>query len=81
MLEFTLSPTLLGHTRFAFSPLVEVGASLRLLGLPQRGHPHQPWIMRARTELDGSVDMALLAAACPPSRWPPDYLFAPRSHR
>ncbi|MEP6631412.1 MAG: DUF5937 family protein [Lapillicoccus sp.] len=77
MLEFTLSPALLGHTRFAFSPLAEVGASIRLLGLPQKGHVHQPWIMRARTELDGAVDMALLAAACPPSRWPPDYLFAP----
>lgn len=77
MLEFALSPALLGNTRFTFSPLAEVGGSIRLLGLPRAGHPHQPWIKKVRAELGDSVDMTLLTAACPPSRWPPDYLFAP----
>lgn len=72
-----MSPALLGNTRFSFSPLAEVGASIRLLGLPQSGHPHQPWVQRVRSELAESVDMEMLSAACPPSRWPPDYLFAP----
>lgn len=77
MLKFTLSPALLGNTRFTFSPLVEVGASISLLGLPRTGHPHQPWIQHVRNELVGVVDMELLTAGCPPSRWPPDYLFTP----
>lgn len=77
MLEFTLSPALLGNTRFTFSPLAEVGGSIRLLGVPRVGHPHQPWIRQVRPELTDCVDMQLLAAVCPPSRWPPNYFFAP----
>lgn len=77
MLEFTINPALLGNTRFTFSPLAEVAASIRLLALPWAAHPHQPWIRRTRQDVDGVVDMGLLSVACPPSRFPPDYLFAP----
>lgn len=76
MLDFTLSPALLGNTRFTFSPLVELGSSLRLLGMPRTGHPHQRWIQAVRSQLPGAVDMELLGAVCPPTRWPPDFLFA-----
>ncbi len=77
MLDFTLSPALLGNTRFTFSPLIEVGSSLRLLGMPRTGHPHQRWVKAVRSQLPGAVDLDLLMAVCPPTRWPPDFLFAP----
>ena len=85
MLLFELSPDLLGRVRFAFSPMAEVGASLRLLGSPQVDHVHLPWVRRTRAELDeadragrgAAADLAVLTAVCPPGRWAPDVFFTP----
>ena len=76
MLEFRLTANVLGNTRFAFSPLAEVGASLRLLAQPRPAHPHSPWLRRVRPLLD-DVDMELLLALVPQSRWAPDFLYPP----
>ena len=74
MIEFQLTASVLGNTRFAFSPLAEVGASLRLLAQPRPAHPHSPWLRQVRPLLD-DVDMELLLAFVPQSRWAPDFLY------
>ena len=74
MIEFRLTANVLGNTRFAFSPLAEVGASLRLLAQPRPAHPHSPWLQQVRLLLD-DVDMELLLALVPQSRWAPDFLY------
>lgn len=76
VIEFRLSVDVLGNTRFAFSPLAEVGSSLRLLGSPHAGHVHQPWLREVRERLQ-DVDLDLLCAVAPPGRWAPDFLFPP----
>ena len=48
VIEFRLTADVLGNTRFAFSPLAEVGASLRLLAQPRPAHPHRPWLRQVR---------------------------------
>lgn len=68
MITFELSPDVLGHTRFAFSPLGEATYSLRLLGSPNPASVHMPWLRRARESLAG-VDLALLMAVAAPGRW------------
>lgn len=78
MIEFQLSHDVLGSTRFAFSPLAEVAASLGLLARPQPAHLHAPWLQRVRPLLD-EVDMELLLALVPKSRWAPAFLY-PRAH-
>lgn len=77
MITFVLSPSVLGHTRFAFSPLTEVTMSLRLLGLPHPAHIHAPWLRHARTRV-GEVDMELLMGFAPAGRWLASFL-APHS--
>lgn len=74
MIEFQLSVDVLGNTRFAFSPLAEVGSSLRLLGEPQPAHLHGPWLRRVRDRL-GDVDLDLLLAITPPGKWAPAFLY------
>ena len=76
MIDFRLSLDALGHTRFAFSPLAEVAASLRLLGSPHVQHLHLPWVRETRPRL-ADVDLRLLTAIAPPGRWVPDFLFLP----
>ena len=41
-------PDLLGHTRFAFSPIAEVASALHLLACPQPAGVHQRWVREAR---------------------------------
>ena len=74
MIEFRLTADVLGNTRFAFSPLAEVGASLRLLAQPRPAHPHSPWLRQVRPLLD-DVDIELLLALVPQSRWAPGFLY------
>lgn len=74
VIDFELSVDVLGNTTFAFSPLAEVGSSLRLLGEPQPAHLHGPWLHEVRGRLD-AVDMELLLGVAPPGKWAPDFLF------
>lgn len=74
MIEFKLSIDVMGNTRFAFSPLAEVGSSLRLLGEPRPAHLHGPWLRQVRERLAG-LDLDLLLAIAPPGKWAPNFLF------
>jgi DNA-binding transcriptional ArsR family regulator len=76
VLVFRLGPDLLGHTRFAFSPIAEVASALHLLACPQPAGVHHPWVREAR-ESTVDVDLPLLTALVPPSRFLPDFLFQP----
>ncbi|WP_188111112.1 ArsR/SmtB family transcription factor [Nocardioides antri] len=77
-MRFKLSVDLLGNTRFGYSPLAEVASSVRLLGSPQIGHIHQPWLREVRSSL-ADIDLALLCGVAPPGRWAPSFLFTPSS--
>lgn len=74
MIEFRLSVDVLGNTRFGFSPLAEVGSSLRLLGEPQPAHLHGHWLRQVRDRLR-DVDLELLLAITPPGKWAPAFLY------
>lgn len=74
MIRFRLTPDVLGRVRFAFSPLAEVGASLKLLADPPFMHLHDPWLRRVRGALSGP-DLDLLLAVCPPGPGAPRFLF------
>lgn len=74
MIRLQLSTSAVGETCFGFSPLAEVAASLRLLGAPQPGHVHAPWLRTVRPAL-ADVDLELLHAIAPPGRWATRFLF------
>jgi DNA-binding transcriptional ArsR family regulator len=74
VIQLKLSVDVLGNTRFAFSPLAEVGQSLRLLGEPRPHHLHNPWLRQVRGRLEG-VDLDVLLAVAPPGKWAPDFLY------
>jgi DNA-binding transcriptional ArsR family regulator len=76
VLTFRLGPDLLGHTRFAFSPIAEVASALHLLAGGQPSGVHQPWVRAARVAAR-DVDLPLLTALVPCGRWLPDFLFQP----
>ena len=75
MIEFHLSVDALGKTRFAYSPLAEVGCSLRLLGEGRHAYVMLPWLRDVREPLQ-RLDFDLLQTLAPPGRWAPDFLFA-----
>lgn len=75
MITIRLTPDVLGRVRFAFSPLAEVGASLKLLADPPSMHLHDPWLRRVRGALS-EPDLDLLLAVCPPGPGAPSFLFA-----
>lgn len=50
MIAFSLSPALLGRTRFAFSLLAETAAAMHLLASPTVCTIHQPWLRLAQTD-------------------------------
>lgn len=77
-MTFDLDADDLSRTRFAFSPLWEVVASLRVLADPAAHALHLPWAERARSRL-GRYDSALLAALVPPRGYLPDFLTPPPS--
>ena len=74
VIDFKLSVDVLGNTCFAFSPLAEVGSSLRLLGEPRPAHLHSPWLRQVRDRL-GGVDIDLLLGVAPPGKWAPSFLY------
>jgi DNA-binding transcriptional ArsR family regulator len=75
MIDFQLSVTALGNTRFAYSPIGEVGSSLRLLGSPRRGYVMRPWLVDVAGQLS-SAPMDLLEAVAPPGKFAARFLFA-----
>jgi hypothetical protein len=74
VIDLELSVDVLGNTTFAFSPLAEVGSSLRLLGEPRPAHLHSPWLRQVRDQL-ADVDLGLLLAVAPPGNWAPAFLY------
>lgn len=80
MIRFRLSPDVLGTVRLAISPLVEVGASLRLLTSPRPPAVHRRWLRRVSAEL-GRVDLELLLAVAPPDGPPLAAMFPPARGR
>lgn len=76
MVAFQLSPDMLVHTRFAFSPITEAASALHLLASPPTGSIHLPWIERAR-ENTSDLDLSVLTAMVPPGSLFPDFLYTP----
>lgn len=76
MVAFRLSPDVLGQTRFAFSPLAEVGSALAVLHECRAGSVHQRWIDHARRTAT-HVDMALLEGLVARRAWFPSFLYQP----
>jgi len=68
----------LSHLRFAFSPLWETVASLRVLQAPGRHALHLPWANQARAAVRAAdLDLTLLLALVPPTTYIPDFLTPP----
>ncbi len=65
----------LASTRFAFSPLAEVGLSLYLISGGEVKGLHQAWYEEVKPALSG-VDMELLCAVVPRRGLLGDFLFA-----
>jgi hypothetical protein len=64
----------LAKTRFAYSPLAEVGESLYLLSSGSIYGLHRGWYADAAPRLR-AVDMELLISLVPPRPWIADFLF------
>lgn len=76
MITLSLTPQDLTQVRFAFSPLWEVVASLRVLRAPDRHALHLGWARRTR-EVVSPNDLAVLFALVPPQGYVPDFLTPP----
>ena len=75
MIAFRLSLTALGHTRFGYSPLGEVAASLRALNNKHAEALIRPWRREVGASLD-KMDLTLLSAVAPQGFNSPDFLYA-----
>lgn len=76
MLEWAFTPKDVARTRFAFSPLWELVASLRTLRDPARQAVHLPWMRAVRPRLR-SLDLTELLALVPVEGYFPDFLTPP----
>jgi len=66
------------HLRFAFSPLWETIASLRVLQAPGRHAVHLPWATEARAAIQAvGHDLSLLFALVPPTGYIADFITPP----
>ncbi len=74
MIQVRLTVSDLARTRFAYSPLAEVGESLYLLSSGSIYGLHRGWHADVAPRL-GSVDMELLLSVVPPRPWIADFLF------
>jgi DNA-binding transcriptional ArsR family regulator len=75
VIEFRLSVEALGRSRFAYSPLGELGSSLRVLWSPHVGFVLQPWRRAVETRLR-TTNLELLRGICPPGGFAPNFMFA-----
>jgi DNA-binding transcriptional ArsR family regulator len=74
MMRVVWGPTDLTHTRFSYSPLVEITESLWLLHSRRSARHHQWWLCRAPEQF-ASADGALLRALVPARPATADFLF------
>ncbi len=74
VIQVRLTVSDLARTRFAYSPLAEVGESLYLLSSGSMYGLHQGWYADVAPRL-GAVDMDLLLSVVPPRPWIADFLF------
>lgn len=74
--EFDFTSADLARLRFAFSPVSEAVASLRMLQDPARHALHLPWIRAVRPRLAG-LDLRLLYALVPLGPYYTDFLTPP----
>jgi DNA-binding transcriptional ArsR family regulator len=77
-IRITLSADDLAEIRFAFSPMWELGMSIKkALADPSKHALHLPWVTQARRDLDGH-DVSLLLDLIPDdAHWVPDFLTPP----
>ncbi|WP_310737900.1 ArsR/SmtB family transcription factor [Microbispora sp. H10949] len=74
--EWRFTPDDVARLRFAFSPMWELVASLRVLRAPARHSPHLPWLRAVQPRLRG-LDLTDLFALVPLSGYLPDFLTPP----
>jgi len=76
MVTLHLGPEDVANVRFAISPLMELGNSVRALDHPEAKALHLPWVAATR-ELVADVDLALLRALQPRKAYTPDFVSPP----
>jgi hypothetical protein len=76
MIEWMFAPDDLARLRFAFSPMWELVASLRVLRAPDRHSLHLPWLRAVRPRL-GALDLSELYALVPVRGYIADFLTPP----
>jgi DNA-binding transcriptional ArsR family regulator len=74
MIELVLAHADLARVRFAHSPIHELVTSLLVLQDPSRRPMYGDWLSSVRPRLDG-LQLELLTALAPPSRYLPAFLF------
>jgi len=74
MIELVLAHADLARVRFAHSPIHELVTSLLVLQDPSRWPMYGDWLSSVRPRLDG-LQLELLTALAPPSRYLPAFLF------
>ena len=81
VLELAFTARDLAHVRFAFSPLWEVVASVRVLKAATEHPLHQPWVERTRARLaDSRLDWGMLSDLVPvPTRFIAGFVCPPPS--
>ncbi|WP_371785353.1 ArsR/SmtB family transcription factor [Streptosporangium subroseum] len=73
--ELAFSASDLAQTRFAVSPMWEVGTSFRLLSSGSAHPVHRPWLEQVRPRVAAAgLDRGWLAELIPPSGYVPDFL-------
>ncbi|REE99473.1 ArsR/SmtB family transcription factor [Thermomonospora umbrina] len=76
MIEYVFTPDDVARVRFAFSPLGELVASLRVLADPSRHALHLPWVRAVTPRLQG-LGLGPLRALVGPVGYIPDFLTPP----
>ncbi|SEF44419.1 Helix-turn-helix domain-containing protein [Thermomonospora echinospora] len=76
MIEYLFTPDDVARVRFAFSPLGELVASLRVLADPSRHALHLPWVREVTPRLEG-LPLEPLRALVGPVGYIPDFLTPP----
>jgi hypothetical protein len=76
MITLQLGPEDVANVRFAISPLMELGNSVRALDHPEAKALHLPWVAATRERVAG-VDLALLRALQPAKAHTPDFVNPP----
>jgi DNA-binding transcriptional ArsR family regulator len=76
MIEYVFTPDDVARVRFAFSPLGELVAGLRVLADPSRHALHLPWVRAVTPRLEG-LALEPLRALVGPVGYIPDFLTPP----